>query len=87
MYFPTGIEMLRRHSPGLVPWAWAVNGIGSVASTVLAVILAMTFGFSTVTVIALGVYLVGSAPLIVTLLRGGLELAPEERVIEPAISS
>ena len=41
MYFPTGIELLRRHQPRLVPWAWALNGVGSVVSSVLAVVLAM----------------------------------------------
>lgn len=59
MYFTTGIEILRVQSPRLVPWAWAINGIGSVLSTVLAVILAMGIGFSGVSLVALAVYTAG----------------------------
>jgi hypothetical protein len=31
MYFPTGLELLRRREPRLIPWAWAVNGVASVS--------------------------------------------------------
>jgi len=64
MYFTTGIEILRIQSPRLVPWAWAINGIGSVLSTVLAVILAMSIGFSGVALVALAVYAIGVFALI-----------------------
>jgi hypothetical protein len=66
MYFPTGIELLRRRQPHLIPWAWAVNGVGSVASTVLAVMLGMAIGFSGVAMVAAGTYLVGTLALLVT---------------------
>lgn len=69
MYFTTGIEILRTRSPRLVPWAWAINGIGSVLSTVLAVILAMAIGFSGVALVAIGVYTVGIASLLLVLGR------------------
>ncbi len=64
MYFPTGLELLRRHAPGLVPWAWGVNGVASVASTVLAVILGMAIGFSGVVIVAAVVYAVGTLSLL-----------------------
>jgi hypothetical protein len=64
MYFPTGIELLRRHAPALVPWAWGVNGVASVASTVLAVILGMAIGFSGVVIVASAVYAVGTLSLL-----------------------
>jgi len=69
MFFPTGVELVRQTSPGLVPWAWAVNGIGSVAGTVLAVIIAMAFGFSVVVLIAVAIYVLGALPLIIGLSR------------------
>jgi hypothetical protein len=59
MFFPSGIELVRRANPHFVPWAWAINGCASVVGTVLAVILAMSYGFRFVTVLALATYLVG----------------------------
>ncbi len=50
MPFPLGIRWLERAAPGLVPWAWGVNGAASVVSSVLAALLAISFGFSTVLV-------------------------------------
>jgi len=71
MYFPTGLELLRRIEPRLIPWAWAVNGVGSVIATVLAVILGIEFGFSAVALIAIGVYAVGTIPVVIALREGG----------------
>ena len=57
MFFPTGIQIVRRSNESFVPWAWGINGCASVVGTVLAVVLAMGFGFRAVTLIALGIYL------------------------------
>lgn len=46
--FAGGIKVIERYEPSLVPWAWAINGSFSVISSVLAVIAALTWGFSTV---------------------------------------
>ncbi len=46
--FPKGIALLEEHEPGLIPWAWAINGTVSVVSTAGAAVLALTFGFSAV---------------------------------------
>jgi len=59
MFFPTGIQIIRRRNESFVPWAWGVNGCASVVATVLAVVLAMTYGFRVVTVLAVTVYLIG----------------------------
>jgi hypothetical protein len=69
MYFPTGLELLRRMEPQLIPWAWAVNGVASVAATVLAVLLAMEIGFSNVAFVALGAYVVGTLALLAAIRR------------------
>lgn len=48
--FPAGIGLTGRIAPGLVPWAWAVNGCASVLSSILAVMIAISQGFSRVLV-------------------------------------
>ncbi len=50
--FPWGLIWLEEHAPGLIAWAWAINGCASVIAAVLAAILAMSYGF--MVVIALG---------------------------------
>ena len=71
MYFPTGVTLLRSAEPRLVPWAWAVNGLASVSASVLAVILAMAFGFDGVAVVALAIYCIGTLSLVRVLPRAG----------------
>jgi hypothetical protein len=44
--FPGGLAWLREQAPGLVPWAWAVNGCMSVLASVLAAMVALSTGFS-----------------------------------------
>jgi hypothetical protein len=44
--FPSGLEWLRQRASGLIPWAWAVNGCASVLASVLAVLIALSAGFS-----------------------------------------
>ena len=61
MFFPSGIQIVRRANLAFVPWAWGINGCASVVGTVLAVILAMNYGFRFVTLVALAIYLVGVA--------------------------
>ena len=46
MPFPGGLAWLRNRAPGLIPWAWAVNGCASVVASVLAAMLALSAGFS-----------------------------------------
>jgi hypothetical protein len=43
--FPCALAALAREQPALVPWAWAVNGCASVIGAVLAMVLALGFGF------------------------------------------
>jgi hypothetical protein len=69
MYFPTGLELVRRREPRLVPWAWAVNGVASVVAAVLAVILGMVIGFSGVALLAAGIYAVGTLAMLRALQR------------------
>jgi hypothetical protein len=62
--FPMGLLWLERRAPNFIPWAWAINGCASVIAAVLAAILALSFGFSTVLWLGAGAY--GLAWLIFT---------------------
>jgi len=57
MPFPLALSSLANHAPGLIPWAWGINGCGSVISSMLATLLAINYGFSSVIVIAVLLYL------------------------------
>jgi spermidine synthase len=46
--FAGGIRLVERAAPGIVPWAWAINGSASVISGVLAVMAALSWGFTAV---------------------------------------
>jgi hypothetical protein len=62
-FFPLGIRLAERTNPQLVPWAWAVNGCATVIGTLVAVMAGMTWSFTVVTLLALGVYAAGVAAL------------------------
>ncbi len=64
MFMPLGIACIARENPRLVPWAWGVNGVGSVTATTLAVLIAMSAGFRTVSLLAAAIYLAGTALLL-----------------------
>jgi hypothetical protein len=55
---PIGLSRLRGLHESAVPWAWAINGVSSVLASVLAVAVAITWGFRAVTLLALACYLV-----------------------------
>src|SRR5215472_2266411 len=61
--FPLALARVAAARPGLVPWAWGINGCASVLSAILAILLAMSLGFSAVLLIAIGLYLVAAATL------------------------
>ncbi|MEK6699142.1 MAG: hypothetical protein AABZ10_08890 [Nitrospirota bacterium] len=55
--FPLGISVLESVAPGLIPWAWAVNGCFSVLAPVLAIMLALSAGFQFVLLFGAAMYL------------------------------
>lgn len=57
--FPSGIEILERTLPALIPWAWGINGAASVIASILAILVAVSLGFRAVLVLAVLVYLAG----------------------------
>jgi len=44
MPFPLGLGRLTRKKSDLVPWAWGINGCASVISSVLATVIAVSWG-------------------------------------------
>jgi len=54
--FPLGLAWLEEEARGLVPWAWAVNGSASVLASVLAAILALSYGFTAVLLLGASCY-------------------------------
>ena len=59
VFFPTGIKIISADDKRFVPWAWGINGCASVIGTVLSIIIAMSYGFGTVTVLAVIIYMIG----------------------------
>ena len=55
--FPAGLRQLGQVDPGLIPWAWTVNGAFSVLAPLLAVMAAMVAGFRGVLLLGAGAYL------------------------------
>lgn len=61
LFFPLGIRAAAEKSPPMIAWAWAVNGFFTVLGSVLAIMAAMSFGFSRVLMLAGLIYLIGAA--------------------------
>lgn len=54
---PRAVNLLEASAPGLIAWAWAVNGAASVIASIGAALLALTSGFSTVLALGAACYL------------------------------
>jgi hypothetical protein len=46
--FAGGLRLVAAHDPAFIAWAWAINGCFSVISAVLAVMIALSWGFAAV---------------------------------------
>ncbi len=57
MPFPKGLTLLEQRAPTLVAWAWGVNGATSVVASILATLLALSFGFSTALALGAACYI------------------------------
>lgn len=57
MPFPLGLSAVAHTCPTLVPWAWGINGCASLISAILASLLAIHWGFNSVILIALTLYI------------------------------
>jgi hypothetical protein len=57
MPFALGLDLLNRHHPQWIPWAWSINGCATVISAVAAPLIAMATGYAGVIVLALLLYM------------------------------
>ena len=56
MPFPKGLALLERRAPALIAWGWGVNGAASVVASILAALLALSWGFSAVLAVGAACY-------------------------------
>jgi hypothetical protein len=54
--FPLAVRIAGRGLPGIIPWGWAMNAYATVVGSVLSVMVAMWYGFSTVYLCAAAAY-------------------------------
>lgn len=62
--FAVALSHLKEHTPRFIPWAWGVNGLTSVLGSILAIIIAMSFGFAFVIMTGAACYFIGGASII-----------------------
>ena len=70
-FFPNGLRAAHARSDTLTPWVISVNGFGSVLGALAALPLGVSFGFKTVFVIAVCLYLIGVAAFLPTACKAG----------------
>jgi len=61
MPFPTALKQIALYRNALVPWAWGINGFASVIAAVLGTVLAISFGFTILSLLALVLYFLAAA--------------------------
>ena len=55
--FPLGLRLLKEiKRENYIPWAWGINGIGSVLGSAIAIVVAISFGFTEALLIGAGLY-------------------------------
>ena len=62
--FPTGMWLIGKSEERFIPWAWCINGCFSVISSVLAMLIALSFGFTSLQVFAALCYAIAFLALI-----------------------
>jgi hypothetical protein len=66
MLFPIGMKMASGDREGIKPWLWGINGATSVCASVLAVVIAMSFGISAAFWCGVVFYVIACAALLRT---------------------
>ncbi len=61
MAMPVGLRRLAGLYPSGVPWAWGINGVTSVLGSVLAIFVAINWGFTVATLLAAACYAAATA--------------------------
>ncbi|MFQ5924056.1 MAG: hypothetical protein ACE5M4_14560, partial [Anaerolineales bacterium] len=69
--FPTALDMVKERQVQFVPWAWGINGTASVTATILALLIALTWGFQAVFFLASGLYILAGVAYRASKARAG----------------
>ena len=77
--FPTGMMIASRLAPQATPWLWGLNGAASVLSSVIAVIISITFGISFSYYISLLCYAIAALAGLNLIKRPALLSQPTDR--------
>jgi hypothetical protein len=80
MPLPFGIRLVRERQPGVLAWAWGLNGAMSVLGATLAIHLAMSDGFARVALYGAIIYACAGAVAFVMSGRRGSSAVPGERL-------
>lgn len=80
--FPSGLKVLRDDAPGMIPWAFGVNGAASVLASILSIMLAMEAGFRAVALLAALLYLLAALTVPRRLPALAAEPEPEADVLD-----
>jgi SAM-dependent methyltransferase len=59
-FFPSGLGVLAPHREALIPWAWGINGFFSVIGSAFTLLIAIGYGFKSVILIALLLYVLAA---------------------------
>jgi len=63
--FPTGMRLVRAAHGEETPWLWGLNGVGSVMASSLAILVALSFGLTTLLLVAAACYLLLTVAVVV----------------------
>jgi hypothetical protein len=74
--FPTGIRIVNARCPHLLPWAWAINALVSVFSSIFCIVLSMAIGFSMALLLAAVLYAGGFAAMVAWISQPAQTLEP-----------
>jgi spermidine synthase len=58
--FPSGLSTLTAEREALIPWAWSINGFFSVIGSSATVLIAIGYGFKSIIVIAVVIYILSA---------------------------
>jgi hypothetical protein len=58
--FPSGLSTLTAEREALIPWAWSINGFFSVIGSSATVLIAIGYGFKSIIVIAVVLYILSA---------------------------
>jgi hypothetical protein len=58
--FPSGLSELAAEREVLIPWAWSINGFFSVTGSAATVLIAIGWGFKSIIVIAVLLYILSA---------------------------